>query len=414
MEHIHGKHTESPGMTLVSYLLGVSRSRLNSLEGNVAHKAQSRDQDDGVQDLIALLTAITLAVKSVGALVRSTGIGAADIAGGANGSMSAAERAGAELATLNKKANQIWINALLYSRKACMLVSEDLEEPVLVQENMQGKYAVVFDPLTGLADPPSQDMGSIFGIFHKLSPGKAPGLDDVIQPARNLVAAGYALYGSCTVLMFSVGDGVHAFTLDPSLNEFIMTSEFVKVPFSGNIYSINEGRTQAFDYQTQEMLKCIKAEPALDGSARTCRYVGSMVADVHRTILKGGIFMYPPHKQGYPDGRLKLLYEAGPLGFLVCQAGGSASTGTKSIIDIQPESIHTKVPVFLGSEDDVNFATGFYRKAAWGRSHEDPMFQLRRTRSIGEGKEKAAQKDSEKAVNEDEDGIICFHFGALS
>lgn len=424
MEFVQKQAADSAGMTLVSYLLSVSRSRLNSLEGNIAHKAQSRGQDDGVEDLIALLTSITVAVKSVGAAVRSLGIGSFDALSSVDMSSqnmtngkakvtSCADRAGTELAALNRKANQIWINALLYSRKACMLVSEDLEEPVMVQENMQGKYAVVFDPLTGLADPPSQDMGSIFGIFHKLSPGKAPGLDDVVQPAKNLVAAGYALYGSCTVLMFSVGDGLHAFTLDPSLNEFIMTSEYVKVPFSGNIYSINEGRTQAFDYQTQEMLKCIKAEPALDGSARTCRYVGSMVADVHRTILKGGIFMYPPHKQGYPEGRLKLLYEAGPLGFLVCQAGGSASTGAKSIIEIQPDNIHTMVPVFLGSEDDVNFATGFYRKSPWGKSHEDPMFQLRRTRSIGE-KEKAAARDSENPVTNDDDGVICFHFGALA
>lgn len=262
-----------PGTTLVNYLLSVARSRLHALEDDVAHS--NRSSDDGVGDLITLLTSITLAVKSVGALVRSFGISP----GGRTGGEHASEKAREELANLNERANAIWINSLLYSQKACLLVSEELEEPVVVDEEMRGKYAVVFDPLTGLADPPSQDMGTIFGIFHRLSSGTAPGLADVMQPARNLVAAGYALYGSCTVLMFSVGEGCHMFTLDPSLNEFIMTQDNVKIPFSGNIYSINEGRTKAFDDETQEMLKCIKAEPALDGSQRCvlCRSTPSLL-----------------------------------------------------------------------------------------------------------------------------------------
>jgi fructose-1,6-bisphosphatase I len=390
------------GTTLVGYLLSVARSHMNHLEGGVTHTVKTTTDDDGVQDLITLLTSITGAVKSVGALVRNIGISPSGRR--AKDKRSAAERATEEIEAINKRANSIWIDALLYSQKTCVLVSEDVPEPVIVEEGMQGKYAVVFDPLTGLASPPSQDMGCIFGIFRKLTPGKAPGLEDIVQPGRNLFAAGYALYGSCTVLMFSVGDGVHAFTLDASLNEFILTEEHVKIPFSGNIYSINEGRTQAYDHQTQEMLKCLKAEPALDGSVRTCRYIGSMVADIHRTIIKGGIFMYPPHQQGYPDGRLKLLYEAGPMAFLVTQAGGSASTGNKNITDIQPESIHTKVPVFLGSEDDVNFACGFYRTAPWGRSKDDPMFLLRRTLSIEE-------RDPSKQNPIEDDGVICFHAG---
>lgn len=396
------------GTTLTNYLLSVARSRLNALEDDVAHTSQNASKQDGVEDLVALLASITLAVKSVGSMVRYLGIGT--VGKSEAGDDGLGGKAARELREMNARANSIWLNALLYSGKTCLLVSEDLEEPVVVEETLQGKYCVVFDPLTGLSDPPSPDMGSIFGVFHKMgATGEVPEIGDVMQPARNLVAAGYALYGSCTVLMFSVGDGVHCFTLDPSLNEFILTDDHVKIPFSGNIYSINEGRTKAFDTETQEMLKCIKAEPALDGSRRTCRYVGSMVADVHRTFVKGGIFMYPPHKDGYPDGRLKLLYEAGPLAFMVTQAGGEASTGTKSILDIVPNSIHDRCAVFLGSEDSVSFACGFYRKAPWGRGNDDPMFQLRRTLSIGEGgKDKSGKPKKE---GEDEDGVICFHFG---
>ncbi len=381
----------SVGTTITQYVLSTARKRLNSLQSD-ATRALSRHTEEDVQDLITLLNSITLAVKTVGAQVRCAGI---------PGSRAAASDA----QELNKNANQIWIDGLLYSQKSSVLVSEELEDPVIVQKDMQGKFAVVFDPLTGLSDPPAQDMGAIFGVFYQLS-GSTPGVTDVMQPARNLIAAGYALYGSCTVLMFSVGEGLHQFTLDASLNEFIMTKHNVRIPYCGNIYSINEGYTSEYDRETQEMLKCLKTEPALDGRARTCRYIGSMVADIHRTVLKGGIFMYPPHTRGYPNGRLKLLYEAGPMAFLVEQAGGQASTGTKQICEICPDSIHTRVPVFLGSEDDVNLATGFYKKTPWGAQNKDPMFKLRRTLSI---EEKNAEKKG--SVIEEDDGIICFHLG---
>lgn len=392
------------GTTLTTYLLTVARARLNSLEGGAQHAAPNTfkvTRADGVQDLLTLLNSITMAVKSVGSMVRSAGIPGCCVHG-AGGTTDA----GAEV--LNRRANQVWINALLYSQKSCVLVSEELPDPVIVQEDMQGKYAVVFDPLTGLSDPPAQNMGAIFGVFRQLS-GTAPSISDVLQPSRNTVAAGYVLYGSCTVMMFSVGSGVHMFTLDPSLKEFILTRKNVRIPFSGNTYSINEGYTSQYDVETQEMLKCLKTEPALDNSQRSCRYVGSMVADIHRTFINGGIFMYPPHTRGYPNGRLKLLYEAGPMAFLVTQAGGQASTGTKFICDITPESIHSRVPVFLGSEDEVNIATGFYKKAPWGASNRDPMFALRRTLSI-EQKTQAAEKSPAEQEDED-DGVICFHLG---
>lgn len=399
------------GTTLTQYLLSVSRERSNALEDNVQHSTPSTHSfaaKDGVQDLITLLQSITLAVKTVGSLVRSAGIPGTRVT---VPPAPPADHARALCAELNAQANEVWINALLYSQRSCVLVSEELPDPVIVQDDMQGKYAVVFDPLTGLSDPPAQNMGAIFGVFRQLT-GSTPGLPDVMQPARNLVAAGYALYGSCTTMMFSVGHGVQQFMLDPSLNEFILTKKNVTIPFTGVYYSINEGYTSEYDLETQEMLKCLKAERTIDGRIRSCRYVGSMVADIHRTFLKGGIFMYPPHTRGFPTGRLKLLYEAGPMAYLVTQAGGQASTGTQHIIDITPKTIHDRVPVFLGSEDDVNLATGFYKKAPWGRSDQDPMFLLRRTRSM---EEKAAKltgpPDSDEPSELVDDGIITFHIG---
>lgn len=406
------------GTTLTQYLLSVARERVNHLEGEVRHSAPASLSSDptaqeSVLDLITLLQSIKLAVTTVGSMVRSAGLPNSRIPGQVPMNGNVANEARRIISDLNAAANDEWINALLYSQRSCVLVSEDLPDPVIVQEDMQGRYAVVFDPLTGLADPPAQNMGAIFGIFAQLSSGNSqPGLDDVMQPARNLVAAGYALYGSCTCMMFSVGNGVQQFTLDPSLNEFILTKNDVTIPLSGEIYSINEGYTSEYDRETQEMLKCLKAEPTADGDDRQCRYVGSMVADIHRTFLQGGIFMYPPHTRGFPNGRLKLLYEAGPMAFLAEQAHGMASTGTKNIIDVVPESIHTRVPVFLGSEYDVNFATGFYRKAPWGRSDKDPMFMLRRTLSIEEKKRKAASSDPNvSSAASFDDGIICSHIG---
>lgn len=400
------------GTTLTQYLLSVARDRINELEGSVRHSAPATvsptSPKDGVYDLITLLQSIKLAVKSVGALIRSAGIPTADNPAEPASSPDHSRRL---CDSLNQKANQIWINALLYSQRSCVLVSEELPDPVIVQSEMQGKYAVVFDPLTGLSDPPAQNMGAIFGVFRQLS-GSSPGLSDVMQPARNLVAAGYALYGSCTVMMFSAGRGVQQFTLDPSLNEFILTKANVTIPYSGHIYSINEGYTAEYDQDTQNMLKALKAERSLDDRARSCRYIGSMVADIHRTFLYGGIFMYPKHQRGYPNGRLKLLYEAGPMAFLVTQAHGQASTGTENIVDIVPESIHTRVPVFLGSEDDVNYVTGFFRKAPWGRSDQDPMFMLRRTLSIEEKRRNLKMdEDNEKPSEIVDDGILCFHVG---
>ncbi|KAJ8902423.1 hypothetical protein NDN08_006828 [Rhodosorus marinus] len=380
------KHDEKPmvGETVVTYLLRTNRHLLNLLEDNVQY-SETKNERDSLHDLVALLASITLAIKQVGAMVRRMGLPFAE-------SNNPEE--------LSKLANETWITCLLFSRTCCMLVSEDLEEPVAIEDEMQGQYAVVFDPLTGLADPPCEDRGAIFGIFRQLTRGP-PRMDDVIQPGKQLIAAGYALYGAATTLMFSIGDGLHGFTLDPSLNEFILTHENIKVPYTGHQYSVNEGRTVLYDERTREMLQALKSQPSLDGKKRQLRYVGSLVADVHRTIMYGGVYMYPQNKNN-PMGAIKLLYEAAPIAFLVANGGGQALTGLDPILELVPTSIHDRVPVFFGSEDDTNFCTGFYRAS---KPIDDPMFTLRRTASILEYSHKAVLDDDEV----EEDGILCAH-----
>mmetsp|Transcript_25684 Transcript_25684/g.101278 ORF Transcript_25684/g.101278 Transcript_25684/m.101278 type:complete len:413 (-) Transcript_25684:321-1559(-) len=332
------------GHTITTYLIG-SRNQILKLLDDSGLGHDESEGSDSVHDLVMILTSITTAIKTVGAQVKRLGLPRA---------------ATANPKVLNQLANETWINTLRSNRRCSMLVSEDREEPVIVDQESMGRYIVVFDPLTGLAEPPCEDMGAIFGIFRQRSQG-LPNLDDVTQPGRQIVAAGYALYGSSTVIMFSIGDGVHGFTLDPTMSEFILTHENVKIPFAGHIYAVNEGHTSSFRDPVRRMLTELKSEPALDGSKRQLRYVGSMVADLHRTIMYGGVYMYPEYNQ-QPAGRLKLLYEAAPLAFLVEQAGGQASNGEKPILDIIPQSVHHRLPVYMGSEDDVSFITGCFRR----------------------------------------------------
>ncbi|KAK4523968.1 hypothetical protein GAYE_SCF00G1866 [Galdieria yellowstonensis] len=376
------KDTNNHATTLVQHLLSTHR-RLHVLEG--AESSNASAEKDGVDDLIMLLASIAVAVKSVGSAVRRR-----DITHGS----------GTESEPLERVANETWIDCLLYSQRSCILVSEDLENPVVVESNMQGKFAVVFDPLTGRSNPPCQEMGAIFGVFRQMS-GGSPVIEDVMQPGRQMVAAGYALYGACTVLFLSLGSGVHGFTLDPALNEFILTHENIRIPYCGHIYSVNEGYSSLWQPEIRELISRFKTEVSLNGKERTLRYIGSMVADVHRTLLNGGIFMYFAHQQ-WPNGKLKLLYEASPLAFIIEQAGGKASTGLERILDITPTSVHDRIQVVIGSYEDVELVEQLYK----GPSTSDPMYLLRRSHSIEEMKD---SKEESNVFHKEEDGptILC-------
>ncbi|KAK4564174.1 hypothetical protein RGQ29_006312 [Quercus rubra] len=247
--------------------------------------------------------------------------------------------------------NEVFVKALISSGQTSILISEEDEDATFVDPSKRGRYIVVFDPLDGSSNIDcGVSIGTIFGIYmveHKddLS------LEDVLLPGENMVAAGYCMYGSSCTLVLSTGNGVNGFTLDPSLGEFILTHPDIKIPKKGKIYSINEGNAKNWDKATTNYVENCKF-PKDGSSPKSLRYIGSMVADVHRTLLYGGIFMYPADKKS-PNGKLRLLYEVFPMSYLMEQAGGQAFTGKQRALELVPNNIHERSPVFLGSYDDV-------------------------------------------------------------
>lgn len=304
--------------------------------------AEQRRVPEATGDLSQLLNSIQSAVKAVSSAVRRAGIANLyGIAGEVN-------IQGEEVKKLDVLANELFINLLKSSFTTCLLVSEEDETVIEVETEKQGKYIVCFDPLDGSSNIDCLvSIGSIFSIFKKQTEG-TPSLKDALQSGRNCVAAGYSLYGSATMMVLSTGHGVNGFMLDPAIGEFVLTDPDMKVKPRGKIYSINEGYTNSWAAPIKEYVQSKKEGPKPYGS----RYVGSMVADVHRTLKYGGIFMYPATNSA-PNGKLRLMYESIPMAFIMEQAGGAASTGTIPILDVQPEKIHERCPVFLGSKEDV-------------------------------------------------------------
>jgi len=233
------------------------------------------------------------------------------------------------------------------SYASCLLVSEENDNEIEVETERQGKYIVSFDPLDGSSNIDCLvSIGSIFAIFKKPHDGPlAPG--DALQSGRQIVAAGYALYGSATMIVLSTGHGVNGFMLDPSIGEFVLTDPDMKVKPRGKIYSINEGYEERWGTAVKEYVKSKKQGKAYGG-----RYIGSMVADVHRTLKYGGIFMYPSTADA-PSGKLRVMYECMPMAYIMEQAGGLATTGEKPILDLVPKKLHERSPIFLGSKEDV-------------------------------------------------------------
>ncbi|RPD66351.1 fructose-1,6-bisphosphatase [Lentinus tigrinus ALCF2SS1-7] len=305
-------------------------------------------------DLTLLLTAIQTTSKFIATNVRKARlINLVGLAGETNVQ-------GEEQKKLDVLSNDIMVNSLRASGKTAVLVSEELEDAVIIEGKYKGKYCVVFDPLDGSSNiDAGVNIGTIFGIY-QIAPGSKGTVQDVLRPGSQMVAAGYTMYGSSANLVLTTGHGVNGYTLDASLGEFILTHPDIKIPPRGKIYSFNEGNSMYFHEPVLKYLNSIKY-PA-NGKPYSARYIGSMVADVHRTLLYGGIFGYPDDKKS-KRGKLRLLYEAFPMAFLTEQAGGIATTGTKRILDIVPTSIHERCPVFLGSREDVQDLMKFYQEA---------------------------------------------------
>lgn len=266
---------------------------------------------------------------------------------------------GEEQKKLDVLSNEVFVKALISSGRTCILVSEEDEMATFVDKPNRGNYCVVFDPLDGSSNIDcGVSIGTIFGIYMINNETHEPTLEDVLQPGKNMVAAGYCMYGSSCMLVLSTGYGVNGFTLDPSLGEFILTHPDMKIPKKGKIYSVNEGNAKNWDGPTTKYVTNCKF-PKDGSSPKSLRYIGSMVADVHRTLLYGGIFMYPGDKKS-PSGKLRVLYEVFPMSFLVEQAGGQSFTGKQRALDLVPEKIHDRSPIFLGSYDDVEEIKALY------------------------------------------------------
>lgn len=302
---------------------------------------QKKYAPTGTGDFTQLLSSLQTAVKAVSAAVRRAGISELfGVAGSTNVQ-------GEEVKKLDVLANDLFINMLRSSYASCLLVSEENDNEIEVETEKQGKYIVTFDPLDGSSNIDCLvSIGSIFAIFKKPHEGAlAPG--DALQSGRQIIAAGYALYGSATMMVLSAGHGVNGFMLDPSIGEFVLTDPNMRIRPRGKIYSVNEGYEEKWEPAVREYVKSKK-----QGKPYGSRYIGSMVADVHRTLKYGGIFMYPSTVDA-PQGKLRVLYECMPMAYIIEQAGGLASTGVIPVLDMVPTSLHQRSPIFLGSKDDV-------------------------------------------------------------
>ncbi|XP_054288259.1 fructose-1,6-bisphosphatase 1-like isoform X2 [Macrosteles quadrilineatus] len=320
--------------------------------------AEQQKTPSACGDLTQLLVSIQTAVKAVSSAVGKAGIAKLfGIAGSTNVQ-------GEEVKKLDVLSNEMFINMLSSSFTTCVLVSEENEQAIIVEAEKQGKYIVCFDPLDGSSNIDCLvSIGSIFSIYRRPDGTSPVSEKDALQSGRQLVAAGYALYGSATMMVLALGrgSGVNGFMLDPAIGEFILTDPNIRLPSKGKIYSINEGYTHLWDPAIREYVDR-KKDPKF-GKPYGARYVGSMVADVHRTLKYGGIFMYPATKDS-PKGKLRLLYEGVPMAYLVEEAGGLASDGSHAVLDVIPTSIHQRCPIFLGSSQDVKEVLDLIQKHA--------------------------------------------------
>lgn len=305
-------------------------------------------------ELSRLLSSIKIASKIVNREVNKAGI--ADILGKAGNE----NIQGEEQMKLDVFANNIFIDALSNREIICGIASEENDDFIEIrggENNKTNNYVVLIDPLDGSSNVDvNVSVGTIFSIYRRVSePGTPVQKEDFLQKGENQVAAGYIIYGSSTMLVYTIGNGVFGFTLDPSVGTYFLSHPNMKFPENGKIYSINEGNAKKFSQGVKDYINFCQEE------GYSSRYIGSLVADFHRNMIKGGIYMYPPTTNA-PNGKLRLLYECNPIAFLTEQAGGKATDGKQRILEIQPTELHQRVPIFCGSKKMVEKTEEFLSK----------------------------------------------------
>lgn len=321
------------------------------LEGEKLHP-------EATGELSAILLQLSLAAKVISLEVNKAGL--VDILGFTGES----NVSGDEVKKLDVFAHETLIKAMDHGGHFCVMASEEEENIIHLPPNKKiGKYVLLFDPLDGSSNIDANvSIGTIFSIYKRITPGNGPGtMEDCLQPGYKQEVAGYILYGSSTVFVYTTGHGVYGFTLDPAFGEFLLSHDDIKIPKRGRIYSINEGNYFSWHKGLKDYIKYLQANK-FDGKPYQARYIGSMVADVHRTLLYGGIFMYPGDTRNV-KGKLRLVYECNPMAFIVEAAGGRATDGKNRILEKVPESLHERIPIFIGSEEDVSLVEKFLREA---------------------------------------------------
>ena len=320
---------------------------------------QLRNFPQATGELSSLLRDIGLAAKRVNVEVNKAGL--VDILGDA-GSVNVQ---GEDVKKLDVYANNQFMGALRHGIACAGLGSEELDEIVIFDDEVSNnsKYVVLIDPLDGSGNiDVNVSIGTIFAVYRRLSEkGKPCTREDFLQPGNAQVAAGYIVYGSSTMLVYATKRGVNGFTLDPSIGEFCLSHPDMKCPDSGKIYSVNHGNFFQYEESVRNYINCCQKKTKADGGPYTQRYIGSMVSDVHRNLIKGGIFMYPGTTDK-PKGKLRLLYECNPFAFIVEVAGGRATDGTKRILDIKPTELHQRTPLFIGSQKMMDELEQFTNK----------------------------------------------------
>lgn len=299
-------------------------------------------------ELSAILLQLGLAAKIISLEVNKAGL--AEILGFTGGENVHGEK----VKKLDIFAHEMLIKAMDHGGHFCVMASEEEEDIIhLPPDKKIGKYVLLFDPLDGSSNIDANiSIGTIFSIYKRISPGNGPGtLEDCLQQGYKQEVAGYIVYGSSTIFVYTAGHGVYGFTLDPAFGEFLLSHDDIKIPDHGRIYSLNEGNYFSWPKGLKNYIKHLQAN-LFEGKPYQARYVGSMVADIHRTLLYGGIFIYPGDKRN-SKGKLRLMYECNPMAFIVEAAGGRATDGKKRILEIEPTSLHERTPLYIGSPEDV-------------------------------------------------------------
>ncbi|MGB3651763.1 MAG: class 1 fructose-bisphosphatase [Rivularia sp. (in: cyanobacteria)] len=296
------------------------------------------------QDLSALMNRIALAGKLVARRLSRAGL-----MEGVLGFTGEVNVQGESVKKMDVYANDVFISVFKQSGLVCRLASEEMDEPYYIPENCPiGRYTLLYDPIDGSSNTDTNlSLGSIFAIRQQEGEDKDGQAKDLFAPGTKQIGAGYILYGPSTMLVYTMGKGVHSFTLDPSLGEFILSEENIKIPDRGSVYSVNEGNFWQWSESVREYIRYVHRTEGY-----TARYSGAMVSDIHRILVQGGVFLYPGTVQK-PEGKLRLLYESAPLAYVIEQAGGRATTGETRIMDVVAEKLHQRTPLIIGSKEDV-------------------------------------------------------------